>query len=235
MRARTLSVLAVALCAVVSACARAPAPLLQNRPAFSVHPLTSASPLVAVHSGSVQALVPKTWDAQPLPVTRFAQEGFMASPRLPDWRERAGSVNGMEAFWVDEGKVGIPTDLYYLVARGPSFGFLDLGKSCRPAKHRVFVDHPPDLTGRSFSPSDYVASASGVCRTEMGATRWAYVVAAPGFGPLRSVAIPTSGLYVVIAAVSGSQSEGLLDQMMNGARFANTSIPQIEAAAMKAR
>jgi hypothetical protein len=59
------------------------------------------------------------------------------------------------------------------------------------------------------------------------------VVAAPGFGPLRSVGIPTSGLYVVIAAVSGADSGTLLDAMINGAHFGNTSVPQIERAAIQ--
>ena len=192
----------------------------------------SPSPFVQVTAGSVQAIVPETWEARVLPGLSSPQHGFIASPRISAWERRAGSVNGLEAFWVDEADIGIPSDYYYLVARGPALAALG-AKGCHPSHSRVFVDHPPDLTGAKFSPSDYVASGTGVCHTKAGPIRWAYVVAAPGFGPVRSVGIPTSGLYVVIAAASGRRSEALVDAMIRGAAFGDTSVSQIERAAIE--
>ena len=228
------------LAALLSACTQVPtdapgaAANLPVVPVFSIHhlPTTSPSPFVDVQAGRVQGIVPDTWDAMPLPRTRLPQQGFVASPQIPDWLNRAGIVNGMEVFWVDQSEVGIPSDYYYLVARIPSLQFVN-GKNCHRAKEQVFVDHPPDMTGTTFSPGDYVAEDTGLCKTKHGSYRWAYVVAAPGFGPFRELGIPNSGLYVVIAALSGSNSGKLLTQMIHGARFDNTSISQIEQAAIR--
>jgi hypothetical protein len=193
------------------------------------------SPLFEVQSGFVEGVVPNSWDAQPLPDFRYPQQGFVASPHIDAWEENAGSVRGMEVFWIDIGNLRIPSDYYYLVARGPAMASLASNKDCHPSQQQVFVDNPPDLTGHRFSPGDYMASASGVCKSAEHAstTHWSYVVAAPGFGPARSVGIPTSGLYVVLAAVSGANSRGLLKELIEGARFANTPILQIVDAAAK--
>jgi hypothetical protein len=237
MRGRVLALAVVA--ASLASCARTqPAsPERAAVPAMRIQPFgpaSSPSPLVQVTAGNVHAVVPRTWTVQSMPEARAPQHGVVASPHVPDLEQRPGPVNGLEAFWIDEADVGIPSDYYYLVARGPVLATLG-AKGCHPRRPRVFVDHPPDLTGEQFSPGDYVASGTGVCRTDDGSVRWAYVVAAPGFGPLRSVGIPTAGLYVVIAAVSGARADVLLDQMINGAHFGNASIPQIERAALQAK
>lgn len=192
----------------------------------------SPSPFVQITAESVQAIVPATWEARQLPARQTLRHGIVASPHITDWERRAGSVNGLEAFWIDEADVGIPSDYYYLVARGPALAALG-GKGCHPSRSKVFVDRPPDLTGVKFSPGDYVASGTGVCRTRSSRVRWAYVVAAPGFGPVRSVGIPTSGLYVVIAAASGRRSEALIEAMINGAEFGDATVSQIEKAAIQ--
>jgi hypothetical protein len=140
----------------------------------------------------------------------------------------------MEVFWIDVAKMHIPSDYYYLVARGPVLDALRANKACETGRQQVFVDHPPDLTGRRFSPSDYVATGTGTCRVHGRYTRWAYVVAAPGYGPLREVGIPTSGLYVLIAVVSGVRSDALLQEMVASARFGNTPMTQIVNAASAA-
>jgi hypothetical protein len=223
------------LAAVLTGCTRLPATdRASTLPAFSVRPVdsTNPSPFVQIQAGSVQALVPGTWEAVPIPLTRFPQEGFIASPSLADWDQAAGTVRGMEAFWVDIGKEGIPSDYYYLAARSDELESLSGRKGCHAYTRQVILDRPPDLTGQRFSPSDYVASATGTCRVDGGATRWAYVVAAPGYGPIRQVGIPTSGLYVVIAVVvSGPQSKAMLQEMIDGARFGSSSITQIVQAA----
>lgn len=224
--------------AALPACVTVPGPQPPPPPRFSIHAVSSASspsPLVEIQAGRVEAVVPEAWDARPLPATRYPQQGFVASPRILDWEKGVGAVNGMEAFWIDEGNVGIPSDYYYLVARVPAFGYITNSEACQQADHHVFVNHPLDPTGDKFSPSDYVASATGVCGSQSHPLRWAYVVAAPGFGPLRRVGIPSSGLYVVLAVVSGAKSDILLDEMINGARFDNTSVSELERAAVRSR
>jgi hypothetical protein len=229
----------------LTACNRVPvvgppplAPDLGEAPSFTIHSLAYPSipaPLVEVDAGSIQALIPDTWDAEPLPETRYPQQGFVASPEIGLWDTSAGTVRGMEIFWVDVAKLEIPSDYYYLVARGPAIGSLMQNKDCVQASQQVFADHPPDLTGHRFSPSDYVATGSGTCRTDGVKTRWAYVVAAPGYGPLRQVGIPTSALYVLVAVVSGPRANLLLQQLISGARFNDTTISDIEQAARSTR
>jgi hypothetical protein len=236
MRARTVvSFTAVALtaCGSVPSLSEAPA----SRPVFSVHQLPpSPSPLrIEVQAGSVQALIPNGWTAQPLPVSRYPQEGFVASPQLDLWERGAGAVGGMEAFWIDVAKLQIPSDYYYMVAQGPAMAALAANKNCRSATEEIYIDHPPDFTGRRFSPGDYVMSATGTCRTQGKPTRWAYVVAAPGFGPMRRMGIPTSGLYVVIAVVPGKRAGQLLKQILEAARFGDTSISDFLQAARTTR
>lgn len=219
-----------ALIGALAGCTQAPAGQPHSIPEFSVRPIHSASspsPLLQVQAGSVQAIFPSTWTAAPLPEDRYPQEGFVAAASLSDWRKAAGTARGMEAFWIDVGKEGIPSDYYYLVARATLLGSLATNRNCRSQARQVLVDHPPDLTGRRFSPSDYVASDTGTCHAGAEATRWAYVVVAPGFGPIRRVGIPNSGIYVVIAVVSGPRAQVLLNEMLEGARFGDTSITQI--------
>ena len=125
----------------------------------------------------------------------------------------------------------ISSDYYYVVAKGPAMSSLVANKNCHSTAQEILADNPPRLTGPGFSPGDYVVSARGTCRSEGQATMWAYIIAAPGFGPVRQVGLPSSGLYVVLAVVSGRRAGALLEQMIDGARFANVSIIQIVAAA----
>jgi len=242
VRGRTTTV--TMLAAALTACsAHAPLPAAHHPRASAVpaaltvltmRPVdvpSSPSPLMEVQVGSVRAFVPKGWDARQLS-TGAAQEGFEASPRISDWLQGVGDVPGIEAFWVDIDKVDIPSDYYYLAARSVSFGSLGNGKKCAPARLRVVANHPPDFTGMRYSPGDFVASVHGTCVANDGsATRWAYVVAAPGFGPVRHLGIPTSGLYVVMAEVGGPHADALLKEMLSEARFGDTTVPQLVRAA----
>ena len=72
-----------------------------------------------------------------------------------------------------------------------------------------------------------MASQTGMCKAGRRSTKWAYFVAAPGFGPIRDIGIPTSGIYVVIAVVSGPRAGSLLKQLLAGARFGDASISEI--------
>jgi hypothetical protein len=235
---------AMLLAAALSACAPADRPqvappakpavgtvtedVLMMRP---VQVPSSPAPLVEVQLGNVHAIIPKGWDARQLP-SQFAQEGFEASPHIAEWDQGANAVSGIEAFYVDVNKVGIPSDYYYLAARSVSFGGLSNGRECRPSNLDVVANHPPDFTGRHDSPSDFVASARGRCVGANGrATHWAYVVAAPGFGPVRQLGIPTSGLYVVMVQIAGPHADARLDEMLSMARFGDATVPQLVRAA----
>ncbi len=233
MRGRTTS--AIVLAATLTACSHAVvvakvAPItLQVRPV--VVP-SSPSLLIEVQVGSVRGVVPKGWDARLIPDADRSQEGFEASPRIDEWDRGVPAVPGIEAFWIDVGKVGVPSDYYYLAARAVSFGSMAGGKRCESSPPQVLANHPPDLSGRHDSPSDFVASVRGSCHAPDGtATRWGYIVAAPGFGPIRSVGIPNSGLYVVMAEVGGPHAGALLQEMLAQASFGDTTVPQLVHAA----
>jgi hypothetical protein len=235
MRWRFAASALIAAVTSLSACTGSPSTVATHDtpPEFSVRRLPpSPSPLrLEVQSGEVEALVPADWDVQPISRARYPQEGFVASPQLSKWERGAGVVRGMEAFWVDITRLRIPSDYYYLVARGPAVSSLAGNKNCHPTGEQVLADHPPELTGRHFSPGDYVISAKGTCHSQGQATSWAYIVAAPGFGPVREVGLPSSGLYVVLAVVSGRRADALLQQMLQAARFGNVPITQIVAVA----
>lgn len=223
---------ALMLAAALTACSRVPvgeAPFPFTVRQF--HSPSTPSPLNEVRTGQVRAVFPQSWDARPLEPAMVPHEGFVASPRVDRFERAAGTVQGIEAFWVDVAKLAIPSNYYYLAARNEALSALSTRKSCQALRRDVLIDRPPDLTGRTFSPGDYVVSATGTCRVDGELTRWAYVVAAPGFGPVRQVGLPTSGLYVVVAVVSGRDADGLLKEMLHGARFGGTPISQIVRAA----
>ncbi len=204
--------------------------------ALTVRPLAarSPSPLVEASLGRVRAVFPRSWHAQVLPHGRPARQGFVASPNLERWRDGVGGIPGIEAFWVDVNALGISADYYYLAARATQLGNLSELPGCEAVHRRTFVDHPPDLTGRRYSPADYIVTVQGRCLRDGLTTRWASIVAAPGFGPAREVGIPTSGLYVVVAQASGPRAAAILHEMLAGTRFGGTPIEGIVAAASRA-
>jgi hypothetical protein len=224
---------ALVMLAAVTACIRVPVGEAASPITFTIRAFESPSapsPLNEVRTGQIRAVFPKHWEARPLP-SSVAQEGFVASPRVDRFERGAGTVQGIEAFWVDVAKLQIPSDYYYLAARGEALSALVTQNSCRAVRRDVLVDRPPDFTGQTWSPGDYVVSASGTCRVNERPMKWAYIVAAPGFGPVRQVGLPTSGLYVVVAVVSGPNAERLLKEMLEGAQFGGTPISQIVRAA----
>lgn len=192
----------------------------------------SPTPFSLVEGEEVRALVPDDWRpalAEGLPT----QRGILASPRPRAWGRMDGSVAGLAALWVDATVVGVPSDFFYLAATGPALERLLGSPGCRAEVQRVFADHrPPLASGPATSPGDYVARGEGTCAARGGPTRWAYFVAAPGFGPVRALGIPSSGLYVVVAVVPDSRrADRLLDRLVEGARFGGTRVGEmIEAA-----
>jgi hypothetical protein len=140
-------------------------------------------------------------------------------------------VGGAEAFWMDEGDAEVSAEYFYLVARGPAIGTLATKKGCQLLHQRVYLDDRPDFTGHSGSAGDYVTSGKGVCGSASKIVRWQFVVVAPGYGPIRRLGIPTSGLYVVIAAASGRDAPKVLRRIIHATRFRDTSISEIIRAA----
>jgi hypothetical protein len=197
------------------------------------NPLTiqrSPSPFSQVTAGEVSALVPDDWEA--VLSGEDVREGFFASPEPGAWARMDGSVAGISATWVDATRVGVPSDLYYMVATGPTLGRLTHSPGCRAISQRVIADHRPAYLTGNESVGDYIAQGEGTCSVRGVPTRWAYFVAAPGFGPAREVGIPASGLYVVVAVLPDSRrASGLLRTLLRGTTFGGAGVHDFIAAA----
>ncbi len=158
-----------------------------------IHVQRSPSPFSEVTAGPVQAMIPDGW--QPMPTSGGAREGFFASPSPDAWSRMDGTTEGIAATWIDATVVGVPSDFYYLAATGPLFSQLVHSRDCRAESSHVLLDNVPTFaSGVVGSPGDYMAEGEGTCTVRGHVTRWAYFVAAPGFGPVRQLGIARSGL-----------------------------------------
>jgi len=178
--------------------------------------------LRAVSASGVVAYVPSTWDARPLPSEVPTISGIQASGNLTRWSNSTGRVTGVEAYWLDATEVGIPSDYYRHVASGPALSSLPERDGCRAERRQVWSGG-----GSSASPEadDYLATATGVCRNRGASTRWGAFVAASGFGPVRDMGIPRSGLYFAFAAVrEGPRSNQRLDRILTSVSFGGTPV-----------
>jgi hypothetical protein len=184
----------------------------------------SPSPFSEITAGPVRALVPDGWE--PFPDSYGAREGFFASPTPEAWPRMDGFTEGIAATWVDATVVGVPSDFYYLAATGPLFSQLIHSAACRADSRRVFVDNLPAFaSGRAGSTCDFMARGEGTCHEGDRVTRWAYFVAAPGFGPVRQLGIARSGLYVVVAVLrDGRQAGRMLKHLIGETRFGGARI-----------
>lgn len=193
----------------------------------------SPSPFTEVTAGPVRALIPDRWRPALAGDPEGPQEGLIASPHPREWDRMDGSVEGMAAVWVDVARVGVPSDYYYLAATGPALSRLTRSDDCHPIRRRVIVDHRPTFfAGPPESPGDYVARGQGTCTVGGTPTRWAYFVAAPGYGPVRRVGIPSSGLYVVVAVLPDSrQAPRMLEKLLLGTQFGGAGVADFIAAA----
>lgn len=190
----------------------------------------SPRPFAEVTAGEVHALIPDDWHA--VAAGTDVHEGFFASPRPGAWPRMDGSVAGMSATWVDATRVGVPSDLYYLVATGPALGRLTHSPGCRATSQRVIADHRPTYLTGNESVGDYIARGEGTCVARGVPTRWAYFVAAPGFGPAREVGIAASGLYVVVAVLPDSRRVAdRLQTLVRQTTFGGASVRDFIAAA----
>jgi hypothetical protein len=191
----------------------------------------SPSPYSEVSAGPVHALVPDGW--HPMAATDFAGEGFFASPSPRAWSRMDGTTEGIAATWVDATEVGVPSDFYYLAATGPLFSRLLDSPDCRARSQQVYLDHRPTFAaGKEGSPGDYMARGEGTCHAGGHVTRWAYFVAAPGFGPVRTMGIPRSGLYMVVAVLRDGREAGrVLRRLIDRTRFGDAAIRDFVRAA----
>ena len=195
----------------------------------------SPSPFRAVTIGPVRAVIPDSWD----PISAFGdddpREGLVARPRPGAWED--GRIReGMAALWVDGTRVGVPSDYYYLAATSHALDLITRSRDCGATRQTVIVDHVPSYAaGDPDSPGDYIARGHGTCEVGETPTRWAYFVAAPGYGPAREVGIPSSGLYVVVAVMpDGPRTPELLNKLLLRTEFAGASIEDLIAAARPA-
>jgi hypothetical protein len=142
----------------------------------------------------------------------------------------------MAAIWVDGSRVGVPSDYYYLAATGPALGALTGSPECEARRVSVFIDRRPSFAdGRPGSPGDYVAQGRGVCTAGPHPTRWAYFVAAPGFGPVRELGIPASALYMVVTVLRDSpRAPELLNKLLRRIEFGGASVTDLIAVAQAA-
>ncbi len=193
---------------------------------------TPVAPFDLVTAGPVQALIPRHWEPTMASPNEAFQEGVIASPAPKTPAAMTGTRSGLAAVWVDGARVGVPSDFYYLAATGPALEALTQSERCSQASSRVFVNHRPTyFSGPPNSPGDYLARGSGTCRADGADLRWAYYVAAPGYGPVRSVGIPSSGLYVVAAVIPDSpRAPGKLAALLHGASFGGAGINDFIAA-----
>jgi hypothetical protein len=201
-------------------------------PRTEIEQFPSPSPFTRIEAGGVEAIVPDGWLTRPADPTSGVRQGFIAAPRPHRWQAADGRSVGMVAAWVDATRIGLPSDFYYLAARGPLLSGLTGSSHCTAQSHRVFADHLPRFAqGEAASTGDYVARGEGTCSLRGRDTRWAYFVAAPGFGPARHVGIARSGLYVVVAVMRASpDARSLLDRMLEHTRFGDAAIDDFVAA-----
>jgi hypothetical protein len=161
------------------------------------------------------------------------RQGIVAGPRPRAWRADRPPLEGLAAMWIDGTEVGVPSDYYYLAATGPALDALTGSEECRATRQYVVADHLPAFAhGDPDSPGDFVARGRGTCTVKNKPTRWAYFIAAPGFGPVRRVGIPSSGLYLVVAIMPESpRAPFLLNRLLERTEFNGSSVAEmIEAA-----
>jgi hypothetical protein len=172
-----------------------------------------------VSAFGVSARVPGDWVVQPAEDAAYSV-GVAASPG-PLAGALAMPHQGLVATRLDATEVGVPSDLYYMAAKGPILARVTDRPRCTVTRQRIFVDHAPaSMAGGRRSPGDFMASGGGTCGRGTSVTRWSYFVAAPGYGPAREAGIPGSGLYVIVVSTPKTPGAGrTLARMLRNVRF----------------
>jgi hypothetical protein len=192
----------------------------------------SPSPYTEVSVGPVHAMIPDEWDAVMAGGPGAVETGLFASPEPEAFARGDGSVAGLSATWVDATIVGVPSDFYYAAA-APMVASLTNSEQCIANTHDVIVNHPPSwMAGEESSPGDFLARGRGTCEVRGMPTRWAYFVAAPGYGIERQIGIPTSGLYVVVAVLPANRkAPRLMHLLLSRTSFGGAGIRDFIVAA----
>lgn len=220
-------------CAVVAvvaaACGDAVATTPPGTASSGVVITASPSPFQHVSAGPVSAMIPDEWQPRLAGATGDPRQGIVAAPKPGTWGGDRPPVEGMAAMWVDGTEVGVPSDYYYLAATGPALDALTGSERCRATRKYVVADHVPAYAhGAPDSPGDYIAHGQGTCTVGHKPTRWAYFVAAPGYGPVHEVGIPGSGLYVVVAVMPESRrARFLLNRLLERTEFNGSSVAEM--------
>lgn len=185
-------------------------------------PHVSTDLLRLASANGVETLLPPRWEFRPLAgAPEEHRRGLQAAQASLGMIPTDLRQPGLEAYWVDATGVGVPSDYYRLAARGPVQDLLRAPGCHREA--RLVVRSPAEV----MAGGQYVSTSSGTCRVWGGSVRWASFVAAPGFGPVRTLGIPRSGLYVVRASIpDGPDAERRLRTLMNGVSFGGTPIAE---------
>lgn len=193
----------------------------------------SPSPFRQVSAGPVSALIPDEWNPRLAGALDDPRQGIVAGPRPAAWSADRPPPEGLAAMWIDGTEVGVPSDYYYLAATGPALEVLTGSEQCRATRKYVVAKHVPAFAnGAPDSPGDFVAHGLGTCTVGRRPTEWAYFVAAPGFGPVREVGIPTSGLYLVVAIMPASpRASFLLNRLLRRTEFNGSSVADMIDAA----
>jgi hypothetical protein len=213
------------------------APVVPTPPAAPEVLITeSPSPYREVTAGPVSAVLPDDWRPRLAGPMDDPRQGLIAAPRSDAWSGQQPPAAGYAAMWIDGTRVGVPSDYYYLAATGPAIDLVTQGADCSATSEHVIVDHRPEYAaGEPGSPGDYVARGLGTCTVGHRPIRWAYFVAAPGYGPVRELGIPSSDLYLVVAVMPDSpRAPALLDRMLERTRFGEATVAQLIAAARPA-
>jgi hypothetical protein len=193
----------------------------------------SPSPFREVTAGPVRAMLPDAWYPSLASRSDDPRQGIVAGPAHDAWNGGRPPVEGYAAMWVDGTRVGVPSDYYYLAATGPALDLMTHSESCSATTEHIYADHLPSFaSGSPSSPGDFVARGQGTCVVGRTPARWAYFVAAPGFGPVRQLGIPSSSLYVVVAVMPDSpRAPSLLERMLDRTEFGGASVGDLIAAA----
>ena len=117
--------------------------------------------------------------------------GFLASPHPDRWRRMDGGVAGMSATWVDATKCGHAVRLLLPRRHGPVLSSLTESRRCR-ARPRTCSWTAGQRSWRG-RPTATTWPGEGSCDVRGASTRWAYFVAAPGYGPVHEIGIPPRG------------------------------------------
>jgi len=173
-----------------------------------------------VSAYGVSAVVPHGWLVEPAGDAAYSL-GVAATPGPSATLHDVPVEQGLIATRVDATRIGAPSDLYYLAAKGPILSTVHHDAHCTVKEEQVYADHAPAaVTGRRTSPGDFVATATGTCARRHTEMRWSYFVAAPGFGPAREHGIPGSGLYLIVASTPAEPGAArTLAHMVRRVRF----------------